>query len=395
MPKVLLTWELGGGLGHLMNLLPLARGLSKAGHQVSVALRDLSRAGMVFSGIPLAYFQAPVKTRAATNRINPPRTFPHILHNIGFRNFDELRVMTEAWRNLYEHVQPDLIIFDHSPTALLAARGSRAKRALVGNGFVCPPDQYPLPDLRPWLPGDSERQRREEDQVLDNVNRILDTWGEPPLERLARLYHQVDESFLVTFKELDPYRSRNTCEYWGAFPNLGGKGPVWPQGPGRRVYAYVKPFRALPKLLAVLNELRCPTLVYLDSVDPRLQTRFQSATLRFENEPLDLAQVSEHCDLAILNGTHSTTASMLLAGVPTLQVPIFLEQALTSDAVVRIGAGLSAPATAPYRIAEQLISLANSEDYAEGAFRFADRYADFVPEQRIAKMVRRAQELLN
>lgn len=45
MATVLVTWELGGGLGHLLPLEPLVRGLSERGHRVAVALRDLSRAG--------------------------------------------------------------------------------------------------------------------------------------------------------------------------------------------------------------------------------------------------------------------------------------------------------------------------------------------------------------
>ena len=44
MARILLTWELGGGLGHLMNLRPLAEGLTRRGHRVVAALRDLSSA---------------------------------------------------------------------------------------------------------------------------------------------------------------------------------------------------------------------------------------------------------------------------------------------------------------------------------------------------------------
>jgi hypothetical protein len=37
---ILFCWELGGGLGHLMQMLPLADDLVKSGHRVFVALRD-------------------------------------------------------------------------------------------------------------------------------------------------------------------------------------------------------------------------------------------------------------------------------------------------------------------------------------------------------------------
>ncbi len=394
MATVLLTWELGGGLGHLVRLQPLAKGLCDRGHRVFVALRDLSRAEQVFGGVQVSYLQAPFKTRKANHRIDPPRTFAHILHNIGFGELNELRAMAEAWRNLYQCIRPDLIIFDHSPTALLAACSYGAKRVLVGNGFFCPSNAYPLPDLRPGLPDDSERLRQDEDQVLHNANQVLQRWRETPLERLSQLYESADENFLTTFRELDPYPDRLNAQYCGAWPKGGGKTPIWPEGDGKKIYAYLKPFPALAKLLTCLNRLRYPTLVYMDGNNADLQERFRSATLRFEDQPLDLQLVGKHCDLAILNGTHGTAVSMLLAGKPVLHLPFFLEQALTSASVVRIGAGLSAPLARPRQIVQQLGRLLSSERYAEAAGRFAASYADFTPAPQIDRILQRTEELL-
>ncbi len=84
----------------MVNLLPFAEGLRKAGHRVFAALRDLSRAEKMYAGLGLSYLQAPVKTRRPDDSIDPPRSFPHILHNCGFADVDELRAMTEAWRNI-------------------------------------------------------------------------------------------------------------------------------------------------------------------------------------------------------------------------------------------------------------------------------------------------------
>jgi UDP:flavonoid glycosyltransferase YjiC (YdhE family) len=63
MATILLTWELGGGMGHLANLAPLARGLAERGHRVTAALSDLSRAHRAFAGVPVAFFQAPHRLR--------------------------------------------------------------------------------------------------------------------------------------------------------------------------------------------------------------------------------------------------------------------------------------------------------------------------------------------
>ena len=76
MATVLLTWELGGGSGHLVNLLPLAKGLAGKGHRVFAALRDLSQVNRMFAGLEVSYLQAPHKTRSSGNAIDPPRSFP-------------------------------------------------------------------------------------------------------------------------------------------------------------------------------------------------------------------------------------------------------------------------------------------------------------------------------
>ena len=44
MGNILFTWELGGGLGHLMQIQPLAKAMGERGHKVFAALTDLSRA---------------------------------------------------------------------------------------------------------------------------------------------------------------------------------------------------------------------------------------------------------------------------------------------------------------------------------------------------------------
>ena len=196
---------------------------------------------------------------------------------------------------------------------------------------------------------------------LNNANQVLASWGGPPLERIAQLFQDLDANFLTTFKELDCYERRENIEYWGVWANPGGKPPVWPgategdspiftaghhgaavvsaqnrdsprpredgtvpmTGRGTWIFAYLKPFPALPRLLNILEQSQCPTLMYVDGMDTRLRAYDTRCTnIRFENERLDMDQIGQQCDLAILNGTHASTASMMLAGKPMLQLPL-------------------------------------------------------------------------
>jgi hypothetical protein len=394
MGNVLLTWELGGGFGHLSNLLPLARGLAGSGHRVFLALKDLSRAGKVFAGIPVSYLQAPAKTILSGRQIDPPRTFADVVFNMSFGSVDELATMTAAWRGLYEYVKPDLIVFDHAPTALLAARGYGARRAVIGDGFCCPTDCSLLPDLRPWLPADPERLHRDEEQVCQNANRVLESLGLEALDHLAQLYGEVDETFLLTFEELDPYGGRGSGAHLGCWFQVGGKRPEWPNCPGKRVYAYLKPFRGLPRLLAGLQATGLPCLVSAGLLDAKVQSRFESASLHFEAEMLDLGAVAAECDAAILHGSRGTTVCMLLAGKPILQLPLQLEQLLTANAVMGMGAGLSASPSEDGQVSMALSAFLQGDAFTAGARRFAQRYAGFDEGGLIERVVTRCEELL-
>ncbi len=434
MATILLAWELGGGLGHLMNLRPLAEGLLRRGHRVVAVLRDLSAARQFLVDPAVAILQAPFK-HARIRDIEPTCTFAQILHNCGFGDADELLTLAEAWRKLYDYIQPDLIIFDHSPTALLASAGYPARRALIGTGFFSPPDTGApgLPNLRTWLTPNQAELEAHEAQVLANINAALARWSMPPLARVAELYNSrsenrrarspfapgataavvaeqkrtvplssdgfpirsqwLDQNFLMTFRELDPYDRGPDTEYWGIWSGGMGEPPRWPPGRGRKIFAYLKPFPSLPQLLEALNGLPNPSLVYVPGLAARRREQYRNPTLQFADAPVEMQQVVRECDLAILNGTHATTVAMLLSGKPALHIPIFLEQAINARTAERLGAALCVSPSDPNAVAAALRALLTTDRLAQGAKAFAAGYADFNPETQLARLLDRAEQL--
>jgi hypothetical protein len=394
MATILLAWELGGGLGHFMNLRPLAEGLLRRGHRVVAVLRDLSVARQFLVDPAIDILQAPFK-HARIRDIEPTCTFAQILHNCGFGDADELLTLAEAWRKLYDYIQPDLIIFDHSPTALLASAGYPARRALIGTGFFSPPDTGApgLPNLRTWLTPNQAALDAHEAQVLANINAALARWSLPPLARVAELYQWLNQDFLMTFRELDPYDRGPEAENWGIWSGGMGEPPRWPPGRGRKIFAYLKPFPALPQLLEALNGLPNPSLVYIPGLEARRRESYRNPTLRFAEAPVEMQQVARECELAILNGTHATTVAMLLSGKPALHIPIFLEQAINARAAEHLGAALCASPSDPNAVVTALRALLTTDRLAEGAKAFAGRYSDFNPETQLTRLLDRAEEL--
>jgi len=231
-------------------------------------------------------------------------------------------------------------------------------------------------------------------EVLARVNRQLDQWGQPAVDRLGRLYCDVDENFLATLPELDHFPRRAGAAYWGPVLCDGeGDEPQWPAGEGPRVFAYLKPFPALPELLRALDDAGCRTVVYGAGLGGAVR-QCGSGRVKLAPRRLDVAKVARECDVAVLNGGHGVTAQMLLAGVPTLQIPLAQEQQMLADALARLRAGEVADRKSPEDVAAKLGAMLTDDGYRRAARALADRYADFDPKRQRAAMVARACALL-
>src|SRR5687767_5843487 len=85
MGTVFFAWELGAGLGHVMQLAPLALGLAQRGHHVYMALRNLTTATPHLKHANLHLLPTPNPERPAGSRvIRPTTTFAQVLHNVGW-----------------------------------------------------------------------------------------------------------------------------------------------------------------------------------------------------------------------------------------------------------------------------------------------------------------------
>ncbi|MBE7467245.1 MAG: tetratricopeptide repeat protein [Planctomycetes bacterium] len=391
MSTVLFTWELGAGVGHMAPYREIAERLIRNGHRVVFALRDLSRSHSVFQDIGVACVQAPIKTAPIAKPILQPATYAQMLHNLGYESPGELTGLVRAWRSLFEYIQPDLTVFDHSPTAMLAARGVPTRKMVIGIGFLVPPDIYPLPSQRPWMNHDAEQLRHFEDSILHRINLVLEDLRAPTLRRLGQLFSDVEETVLTTFKELDHYAEREGGNYWGICSYYPGAKPEWPGGEGAKVFAYLKPSKNLVPILQALTVLKKPTLIVPDHIPEDTLKKFTSDTMVFSKNLFDLKTVGAECRLAVHNANHGTMAQLLLAGKPTLMVPLQLEQLLLARRAEQLGVGLVIQDQKAEDLATRLNAVLTGASYMASAEAFAKRYADFDPPKQGMRLYERME----
>jgi hypothetical protein len=394
--RVLICWELGAGYGHLTSVRNLASALQERGHEVLLALRDLSHAENVLGQHQFRIFQAPLWLPPPLG-LTPPGNYSELLRGFGYLNEAGLSGIVRSWRSLFDLVEPDMIVTESSPTALLASRGYRTPRAMLGTGYGCPPPCTPMPALMWWQPNAAQRYEESERLLLATINAVLRRFSAPQLTTIADLL-RVEETFLRTFAEIDHYPSRDAAQkYWGpAFDVTTGEDPTWPMASGVKVFAYLDPGH--PSFAPVVRTLRdCghAVLVHAPRVSEQVRREFDCATLTIAAGAVKLERVLAEAALIVCNAGHGTVSAALLAGRPLLLVPKFLEQEMLARRVEQLGAGrILRPGQAIGQWPQILNDLLTDRRYASAASTFARAHANFDRAAQTGAICTRIEEII-
>ncbi|HLF98641.1 MAG TPA: nucleotide disphospho-sugar-binding domain-containing protein [Methylococcaceae bacterium] len=380
MTKVVFAWELGSDLGHMGRMLPIATRLHSRGVEVEFLIRDLSRAELLLGKNGFDFLPAPYFFNKAASHATPPINYSDILLRYGYHNADCLTGLLKSWLRLFAYSKPDLILADHSPTALLAARIAGLPAAEFGTGFTSPPLQSPFPNMRPWIPLSKAKLEQPERALLAVINSALSTMGIDPLDTASAIFASIRERFLCTFAELDHYPHREAANYRGVlFTDQEGVDLDWPTAGEHKIYAYLKAtYPAYKEMLSALSKMGHSTIVYCPDIPREIFKSFNTKNIRISSKPVRLAGIAPQCDLAITHAGHGTLASMLLHGVPLLLLPTQLEQFLAASRMEALGAALIAtPDAKGMNYPALLERLLTAPSFRQAAGKFQRRYADF------------------
>ena len=331
MTRFVLAWEMGANLGHIDRLGSLARELCARGHEVRLLLRDLSRTHERLMVQGLWTGQAPVWLPRLAN---PPRigNYAAVLVEAGWLDPAGLAALLQGWRNTLDLLQPEVLVCDHAPTALLATRAWRELPVwAVGTSFTLPPAQPQAPHFPPFAFWDSAAAAQcaaWESPLLASANAALQRLGAPPLRSLPELFQHARLA-LTSLPEMSHYQGYAAGTVFSGPTWVGDSGstPAWPQRAGPRVLVYLSPGdAAFAPLMQALTQLRWPVVLHAKGLAAESSARLSAAGIAVSATPVRMDEALAQAELVVGHGGHGTTAAALLAGRPQLLVPSQVEQ---------------------------------------------------------------------
>lgn len=334
--------ELGDNFGHVVSLLQVAKLAAERGASISFIVPSLLQFHTMSTiDYDFNLYQGPINVFQKVKSNAPPQTYAESLLLHGYSQPKALAVAIKVWRSIFSSLQPDIVLFDYAPTALLAAREYTFKKIMLGSGYCVPPvhcAKLPLLGRQPSL----ARMETSEHHVFAAVNAALNDNKMMPLSQLDDL-GRCDARFIKTIPALDCYRDQRTVETYSGLCSMSGKGnpAVWPKATGKiKVFAYLSTqFPFTPVLIQWLQS-HFMGHIFVTGKNTQQCTALSTDTLSVTAKPYNMDTVMAGCDFVICHAGSGTVSSSLLAAKPLVCIPLQGEQQLTAERIEGMGLGV-------------------------------------------------------
>lgn len=344
--RVLFAWEMGRNFGHVTQIVPVAEALLKRGGSVHMALRNPAAIAPFTGASRFQVFQAPFRSPGKQQPGAPkirPLIYADDLYHCGYDQAKTLAALLGNWQQVFRRIQPDVLVAQSAPTALLASHGMSFRRFSMGGSYDVPPATAPLQALRYWEKGHTLEMAGRESRMLATINTALHMHGREPLKAF-RDFLVTEKDFLCTVQEMEHYPDRGVAGYYGALSKTDSGTPLtWAAEARHRVLAYIRPeVPVFAPTMAALARLPADHDVIVSAPGLAADSRAQLERpgLRVVDGPVRLDGLLPACDLCINHATRGTCSAALLAGVPVLMLPGHIEQLMQARVIARNGMGL-------------------------------------------------------
>jgi UDP:flavonoid glycosyltransferase YjiC (YdhE family) len=366
LAKVLLGWELGSGLGHVIPPRDIARRLAADGHEPEMVFENVVDSAALFEPGEFPLLQAPSwhgRPHGIAGDMSAA-TYADVLAVEGFRSAEAIATIVEGWDRLLDLIQPDLVISNAGPALTLAARG-RVPAIVIGNGFAMPPSE--LDFLPPLQPGARPAVRQAD--LVAAINQVQTSRGRPMLPALPALFDG-EERYILTLATLDPYADHRQAPADGPLTPYAGPAPL---PPSDSVFAYIDADQPnLRMIMEGLGSIGLPTRVCVRGAPASAVEDLATGTVTVLAEVPDLAAAIRGASVVVHDGGLFTASTALSVGRPQMILPRGLERHLTALRIQELGTGVTVMGlfSAP-QFATLLTSAANSGRMSRRALEVA------------------------
>jgi hypothetical protein len=352
MKTVLLAWELGGGMGHVMTLRRLARSLKPLDVRIVAAVKNVEAARLL-SSEAIEIIQAPAWPSASMSARQIAATssasMGDILATAGLGDADGLQRLLGAWDSVLLRFKPDLVVSHLAPAVALAGRG-KVPLILVGDGYTLPPD-----GLRQFPPLHAKTPPGDETVTLEVLNGVLRSRGASQLDHLPQIFSG-DARLVMAFPLLDPYVARRTEPLLGP---LLDHVPVAAVAKKPSIFVYLSRGYPLHRDIPTALLAHAPNLrIHAPDLPEHQMGDLKRAGAVVYRDFVAPADALMSAALVVHFGGSGLAAEALTAGIPQLILSMQIEQWLNGSALQNAGLGRVIEAFDPAtRITSEIASL--------------------------------------
>lgn len=323
--------EMGDDLGHLTNFYPLIIQLCNRGFTPYCIVKNLQKTTDFNWPEQVVFLQAPIYLSVQPS--TPVYSFSDILLYKGYKSVNGITCLASAWNRLYKLIKPACVIFDHSPTALLALKQYSLPKFIYSNGFVTLPVDSPSLNLRSGnvLPANDPLNTSQ--QVIDIINEYLINHQEHKINTIGELY-QSSQTVLIGYKDLDMYRTYRKNESYISFSNsdFGFDDPTTSTDLNDSyVFAYIK-YKAPHSEIAIktLKELNIKGICYYAGISKEQAKELSTENFLITNKPISIHKIIHQVKAIICHAGKGLVNNAIGYGLPMILMPTQLEQRWTT-----------------------------------------------------------------
>jgi len=396
MSKILIVWELGNDLGHLGSLHPLIEELNAKGHKIFLAVKDLSKLERFIWPTNIRVLQSPVHI-PHSRQFSTTHCFADILAGVGFDCVQNLRPLVMAWISLFDLIEPDEIIFDHAPSALLASSNRQVARIIFSNGFVTPPPNSPATNINLTHQIDQHILDTRDKNLVKVINQVALDLNLEQIKYVSDIFN-VDKIFISSYQELDFYQqARKNVSYVKEIlvANQYIK-PFWSLSSSQKIFAYLKyGFDPVIPILDALSKTGANVVCFCANIPDQLRQKYHSQTMFMSDAPFDIAAMYREVNVIICHGGKGLISFALNYGCPMILVPTQLEQLNTTKQLEKINVAVGIyKDDSSEKIETKVLSFFSNPNHTEAAKLFAYRTRDQSDLLSVKEAVNQCEEYL-